>query len=77
MDLNQYDIVGVDDGFSINIEHNDLADNVAESILRLYEEKLPKNICNMKHLKVSQKYISICRQIDSKNIQMLNIVAIL
>ena len=30
----------------------------------------------MKHLKVSQKYISIYRQIDSKNIQMLNIVAI-
>lgn len=38
-DLNQYDIVGVDDGFSINIEHNDLADNVAESIFEVIRGK--------------------------------------
>ena len=39
-DLNQYDIVGVDDGFSINIEHNDLADNVAESIFEVIRGKV-------------------------------------
>lgn len=34
-ELNKYDIVGVDDGFSFKIEHNDLADNVAESIFEI------------------------------------------
>ena len=34
-ELNKFDIVGVDDGFSFNIEHNDLADNVSESIFEI------------------------------------------
>lgn len=34
-ELNKFDIVGIDDGFSFNIEHNDLADNVSESIFEI------------------------------------------
>jgi len=34
-ELNKFDIVGIDDGFSFNIEHNDLADNVFESIFEI------------------------------------------
>lgn len=34
-ELNKFDIVGIDDGFSFNIEHNDLADNVSESIFKI------------------------------------------
>lgn len=34
-ELNKFDIVGIDDGFSFNIEHNNLADNVSESIFEI------------------------------------------
>ena len=34
-ELNKFDIVGIDDGFSFNIEHNDLADNVSEYIFEI------------------------------------------